>query len=35
MRIFHGAADDSAPIAECRAYVDRLRKAGKDLSLTA
>ena len=34
IRIFHGAADDYVPIAGCRAYVDRLRKAGKDVSLT-
>lgn len=34
IRIFHGAADDLAPAAACRAYVERLRKAGRDASLT-
>jgi dienelactone hydrolase len=34
IRIFHGAADDYVPAAGCRAYVDRLRKAGKDILLT-
>lgn len=34
IRIFHGAADDYVPAAGCRSYVDRLRKAGKDISLT-
>lgn len=34
IRIFHGGADDYSPIAPCRAYVDRLRKAGKDVRLT-
>jgi len=34
IRIFHGAADDLAPVAPCRAYVERLRKAGKDVQLT-
>jgi dienelactone hydrolase len=33
IRIFHGKADDYNPIAECRYYVDRLQKAGKDISL--
>ena len=34
IRIFHGAADDYVPVGPCRAYVDRLRRAGKDVSLT-
>jgi dienelactone hydrolase len=34
IRIFHGAADDYVPAAGCRAYVDRLRKAGKDITFT-
>jgi dienelactone hydrolase len=35
IRIFHGAEDDLVPVAPCRAYVERLRKAGKDIQLTA
>jgi dienelactone hydrolase len=35
IRIFHGSADDYAPIAPCRAYVERLRKAKADAQLTA
>ena len=34
IRIFHGTADESIPVADCRTYVDRLQKAGKDISLT-
>ncbi|MCA3017842.1 MAG: DUF1109 family protein [Rhodocyclaceae bacterium] len=34
VRIFHGLADDYVPAAECRAYVVRPRKAGKDITLT-
>ena len=34
IRIFHGSADDYVPVAPCRAYVERLRKAGKDVTLT-
>lgn len=34
IRMFHGVADDYVPIAPCRAYVDRLRAKGKDVSLT-
>jgi dienelactone hydrolase len=34
IRLFHGTADDAAPIAQCRSYVERLQRAGKDVSLT-
>jgi len=34
IRLFHGTADDYVLIAPCRAYVERLRKAGKDVQLT-
>lgn len=34
IRLFHGIADDYVPIAPCRTYVDRLKKAGADVSLT-
>ena len=34
IRIHHGAADDYVPVAPCRAYVERLRRAGKDVQLT-
>lgn len=34
IRFFHGTADDWSPVAACRAYVDRLRKAGRDVQLT-
>jgi dienelactone hydrolase len=34
IRLFHGIADDYVPIAPCRSYVDRLKKAGADVSLT-
>jgi dienelactone hydrolase len=34
IRIFHGAADDYAPIAPCRDYVKRLKTAGKDIEIT-
>ena len=30
VRVFHGTADDLAPIELCRAYVERLRRAGAD-----
>lgn len=34
IRIYHGAADDYVPIGGCRAYVDRLKAAGKNILLT-
>jgi dienelactone hydrolase len=34
IRIHHGSADDYVPVAPCRDYVERLRKAGKDVQLT-
>ncbi len=34
IHLFHGTADDAAPIAQCRSYVERLQRAGKDVSLT-
>ncbi|MGA8572200.1 MAG: dienelactone hydrolase family protein [Desulfobaccales bacterium] len=34
IRIFHGSADDYAPVAPCRAYVERLKAKGKDVQLT-
>jgi dienelactone hydrolase len=34
IRLFHGTADDYVPVAPCRAYVERLRKAGKNVTLT-
>jgi dienelactone hydrolase len=34
LRIFHGAADDWTPIGPCRDYVERLRAAGRDATLT-
>jgi dienelactone hydrolase len=34
IRLFHGIADDYVSVAPCRAYVERLKKAGADVSLT-
>jgi dienelactone hydrolase len=34
IRIFHGTADDFVFIDACRAYVARLKKAGRDVQLT-
>jgi dienelactone hydrolase len=34
IRLHHGTADDYVPVAPCRAYVARLRAAGRDVQLT-
>ena len=34
IRVFHGTPDDYNPVATCKAYVERLRQAGKDVQLT-
>ena len=34
IRLFHGGADDYAPVTACRAYVERLKANGKDVQLT-
>jgi dienelactone hydrolase len=34
IRFFHGASDDWNSSAACRAYADRLRRAGRDVQLT-
>ncbi len=34
IRIFHGTVDDYNPVATCKAYVERLRTAGRDVQLT-
>jgi dienelactone hydrolase len=33
IRLFHGTVDDYVPVAPCRAYVEHLRQAGKDVQL--
>jgi dienelactone hydrolase len=33
IRIFHGTPDDYNPVARCKAYVERLRGAGRDVQL--
>jgi dienelactone hydrolase len=34
IRIFHGTPDDYNPVASCKAYVARLKQAGRDVVLT-
>ena len=34
IRVFHGTADDLASIEPCRAYVERLRRAGADAQIS-
>jgi dienelactone hydrolase len=34
IRLFHGGADDYAPVAPCRAYVERLKAKGGNVQLT-
>jgi dienelactone hydrolase len=34
IRLFHGTSDDWVPVEACRRYVERLRRAGKDITLT-
>jgi dienelactone hydrolase len=34
IRLFHGTADDLAPLAQCLSYVKRLQAAGRDAQLT-
>ena len=34
IRIFHGSANDYAPVGPCRAYVERLKAKGKNVQLT-
>ena len=35
IRLFHGTADDYVSIEPCRGYVERLRRAGKDVELSS
>jgi dienelactone hydrolase len=34
IRLFHGSADDYVPVEPTRLYVERLKRAGKDVQLT-
>jgi dienelactone hydrolase len=34
IRIFHGRPDDGNPVATCLAYMEKLRRAGRDVQLT-
>lgn len=34
IRIFHGADDDYDPVASCAPYIDRLKAAGRDVTVT-
>jgi Dienelactone hydrolase family len=34
IRLYHGTADNYVPVAPCRTYVERLCKAGRDVTLT-
>jgi dienelactone hydrolase len=34
IRLFHGTSDDWVPVEACRRYVERLGKAGKNITLT-
>jgi dienelactone hydrolase len=34
IRIFHGTPDDYNPVASCKAYLARLKSAGRDIELT-
>jgi dienelactone hydrolase len=34
IRLFHGTADDVAPLGQCLSYVKRLQAAGRDAQLT-
>ncbi len=34
IRIFHGIPDDYNPVASCKPYIQRLRDAGRDITLT-
>lgn len=33
IRVYHGASDDYDPVAPCKAYIDRLKVAGRDAQL--
>jgi len=34
VRIFHGTPDDYNPVASCKAFLERLRAAGRDVTIT-